>query len=80
MDFNSKYLARKYALNILWSMFSFTLLLLVFIQIKEEKLQDFPEMFSSSFYQDAIAPLYYWLMLTIPIDLGLRKLVTILKN
>ena len=80
MDFKTKYFARKYTLNILWSMFSLTMLLLVFIHIKEEKVQDFPQMFSDDYFNYAILPLYYWLLLTIPIDLGIRKLIKEFRN
>lgn len=75
MNFKFKYQSRKYILNGLGLFFSFTLLLYVYIKIKSQMLQDYPGWLSKGFEKKEILPLYYWFLLTIPVDLGIRKLI-----
>ena len=80
MNFKHKFTCREYLLNALGWAFSFTLLLLVVITIRKEMLQDFPKWLPRDYMKNAIRPLYFWFLLTIPVDIGIRKLLQMESN
>lgn len=75
MNFRPKFLIRKYALNMLGLFFSFTLLLYIYIKIKYQLLHNYPDWMPRGFEKKEILPLYWWFLLTIPVDVGIRFLL-----
>lgn len=75
MNFKHKYLGRRLLLNGLGCLFSFTLLLYVYIKIKCQLLQNYPDWMPEGFEKNEIIPLYWWFLFNIPVDIGIRKLL-----
>lgn len=80
MNFKHKYMCREYILSALGWTFSFTLLVFIVITIRKELLQDFPRWLPRDYRENAIRPLYFWFLLTVPVDLGIRKLLQMGPN
>ncbi len=75
LNFKQKYKSRSYLLTALGLFFSFTMLLYVYIKIKTKLLQGHPDWMPENFEKNEIVPLYWWFLLTIPVDIGIRKLL-----
>lgn len=75
MNFKHKYKLRSYLLNGLGLFFTFTLALYVYIQIKYQLLHGYPDWMPKNFERYEIIHLYWWFLLTIPVDIGIRKLL-----
>ena len=75
MNFKLKYNCRRYLLNGLGLFFSLTLLLYVYIKIKYQMLHGYPDWMPKNFERNEIVPLYWWFLLTIPVDIGIRYLL-----
>ncbi len=75
LNFKIKYQLRAYLLNALGLFFSFTMLLFIYIKIKTQLLQGHPDWLPKGFEKKEILPLYYWFLLTLPVDIGIRKLL-----
>ena len=89
MNFKTKYMARSYLLNTLGWAFSFTMFIIIYAWIKENKFQEFGYMMYpnanfrkladleivTSDFNHYIHTLYYWLPVALGVDIGIRKLV-----
>lgn len=75
MNFKLKYKFRSYLLIGLGCFFSFTLLLYVYIKIKYQLLHGYADWMPKNFEKNDIVPLYWWFLLTIPMDIGIRFLL-----
>lgn len=75
MNFRHRFMARHYLLYTLGLALSFTAVLLIYIHIKQEFLQDFSIRLPQSYGLRFIRPLYWWLLMTVPLDVGIRKLL-----
>ncbi len=75
MNFKHKYKFRSYLLNGLGLFFSFTMVLYVYIKIKYQLLHGYSDWMSKNFEENEILPLYWWFLLTIPVDIAIRFLL-----
>jgi len=75
LNFKLKFKLRSYLLYGLGIFFSFTLLLYIYIKIKYQMLHDYSDWMPKGFEKNEITPLYWWFILTIPLDFGIRKLL-----
>lgn len=82
---------RDYLLSTIGWAFSFTVLLLIYVWIKQSKFQDFGEwMYPKADYKNHeeiemifnsyIRGFYYWLPVTLAVDIGIRKLIRKFKK
>ena len=74
LNFKHKYKFRSYLLNGLGLFFTFTLALYVYIKIKYQLLHGYPDWMPKGFEKREILPLYWWFLVTIPVDIGIRYL------
>ena len=75
MNFKLKDKLRSYLLNGLGCFFSLTLLLYVYIKIKYQLLHGYSDWMPKNFERNEIVPLYWWFLLTLPVDIGIRFLL-----
>jgi len=75
LSFKLRFKLRSYLLNGLGLFFSFTMLLYVYIKIKYQMLHGYSDWLPKGLEKNEIVPLYWWFLLTIPVDIGIRKLL-----
>lgn len=75
LNFKHKYKCRSYLLNGLGLFFTLTLALYVYIKIKYQLLHGYSDWMPKNFERNEIVPLYWWFLLTIPVDIGIRFLL-----
>lgn len=75
MNFKHRFKFRSYIINGLGLFFTFTLALYVYIKIKYQLLHGYSDWMPKNFERNEILLLYWWFILTIPVDLGVRFLL-----
>lgn len=75
LNFKLRFKFRSYLLNGLGLFFTFTLGLYVYIKIKYQLLISYSDWLPDGFEKNEIVPLYWWFLLTVPVDIGIRLLL-----
>jgi hypothetical protein len=75
MNFKLKYKSRSLLIHGLGLFFTFTLALFVYIKIKYQMLDGYADWLPRHFEKREILPLYWWFLLTIPVDIRIRFLL-----